>query len=74
MSLVLGNSKKCSYVYTAWLLIVLKDKKSAETTALSRESQKNVIREEASQQGFDINNVEVRKGEDYSCKASPFGN
>ena len=28
----------------------------------------SVVREEASQQGFDINNVEVREGEDYSCK------
>ena len=27
-----------------------------------------MIREEASQQGFDINYVEVREGEDYSCK------
>ena len=27
-----------------------------------------MVREEASQQGFDINNVEVREGEDYSCK------
>ena len=54
--------------YATWLSIVLKDHKSAEATALSRESYKNVVREEASQQGFDINNVEVRKGEDYSCK------
>ena len=27
-----------------------------------------MIREEASQQGFDTNYVEVREGEDYSCK------
>ena len=27
-----------------------------------------MVREEASQQGFDINNVEVREGENYSCK------
>ena len=27
-----------------------------------------MIREEASQQGFDINNIEFRKGEDYSYK------
>ena len=54
--------------YATWLSIVLKDHKSAEATALSRESYKNVVREEASQQGFDINNVEVREGEDYSSK------
>ena len=35
---------------------------------LSCDSYKSVVREEASQQGFDINNVEVREGEDYSCK------
>ena len=35
---------------------------------MSRESYKNVVREEASQQSFDINNVEVREGEDCSCK------
>ena len=29
---------------------------------------KRVIGEEASQQGFDINSVEVREDEDYSCK------
>ena len=28
----------------------------------------SVVRKEASQQGFDINNVEVREGEDYFCK------
>ena len=27
-----------------------------------------MVREEASQQSFDINNVEVREGEGYSCK------
>ena len=27
-----------------------------------------MVREEASQQGFDINKVEVVEGEDYSCK------
>ena len=39
-----------------------------EATALSRDSYKSAVREEASQQGFDINNVEVREGEDHSCK------
>ena len=39
-----------------------------EATALSRDLYKSVVREEASQQGFDINNVEVRKGDDHSCK------
>ena len=69
MSLFLGNSNKCPLdAYTTWLSIVLKDHKSAEAIALSRESYKNVVREEASQQGFDINNVEVREGEDYSSK------
>ena len=31
-------------------------------------SYKSVIRDDASQQGFDINNVEVRERKDYSCK------
>ena len=39
-----------------------------EATALSRDSYKSAVREEASQQGFDINNVEVREDEDHSCK------
>ena len=39
---------------------------------LSRDSYKSVVREEASQQGFDINNVEVREGEDYFCKPAHF--
>ena len=69
MSLFLGNSNKCSIdAYATWLSIVLKDHKSAEANALSCESYKNVVREGASQQGFDINIVEVREGEDYSCK------
>ena len=69
MSLFLGNSNKCSLdAYATWLSIVLKDHKSAEAIALSRESYMNVVREEASQLGFDINNVEVREGKDYSCK------
>ena len=29
-----------------------------------------MVREEASQQGFDINNVEVREDEGYSCKSA----
>ena len=71
MSLSLGNASKCSLdVNATWLSTVLKDHKSAEVLALSRESYKNVDREEACQQGFDINNVEVREGEDYSCKAA----
>ena len=35
---------------------------------LSRKSYRSVVREEASQHRFDISNVEVREGEDYSCK------
>ena len=35
---------------------------------VSRESHKSVVREEASQQSFDTDNVEVREGKDYSCK------
>ena len=69
MSLFLRTSNKCSLdAYATWLSTVLKDHKSVEAIALSRESCKNVVREEASQQGFDINYVEVREGEDYSCK------
>ena len=41
---------------------------SAEAIALSHESCKSVVRQEVSQQGFVINNVEVREGEDYSAK------
>ena len=69
MSLFSGNSNKCCLdVYATWLSIVLKDHKSAEAIALSRESYKNIVREEASLPDFDINNVEVREGEDYPCK------
>ena len=70
MSLSLGNSNKSSLdAYGSWLsIVVLKDHKSMEATALSRDSYKSAVREEASQQGFDINNVEVREGEDHSCK------
>ena len=70
MSLSLGNSNKSSLdAYASWSsIVVLKDHKSMEATALSRDSYKSVVREEASQQGFDMNNVEVREGEDHSCK------
>ena len=70
MSLSLGNSNKSSLdAYGSWLsIVVLKDHKSMEATALSRDSYKSAVREEASQRGFDINNVEVREGEDHSCK------
>ena len=70
MSLSLGNSNKSSLdAYGSWLsIVVLKDHKSMEATALSRDSYKSAVREEASQQGFDINNVEVREDEDHSCK------
>ena len=61
---------KCSVsVYATLLIIALKDHKAAEVIALSRESNKSMVREKTYQQGFDINNVvEVRKGEDYSYK------
>ena len=69
MSLSQVNSNKPSLdAYTSWLSIVLKNHKSAKEIALSRESYKSVVREGASQQGFDINNVSFREGEDYSCK------
>lgn len=69
----LGNSNKCSLDGCAkWLSTVLKDHKSAEAIVLSHESYKKEVREEASQQGFDIKNVEVRKGENYSCKPAYF--
>ena len=69
MSLSLGNSNEYSLdAYVIWLSIVLKDYKSAEPIVLSRESYKSVVRQEDSQQGFDISNVEVRESEDYSCK------
>ena len=69
VSLSLSNSNKCSVdAYATQLSIVLKDHKSAEAIALSPESYKRKVREEASQQGFDINDVEVKEGEEYSCK------
>ena len=67
--LFLGNSNKCSLdAYAKLLSTVLKDYKLAKAITLFRESHKNMIREEASQQDFDINNIEFRKGEDYSYK------
>lgn len=48
--------------YAAWLSIVLKYHKSAEEIALFRESYKNVVREEASQKGFDIKKLRLEKG------------
>ena len=73
MSFSLGNSNKSSVdACASWLTIVLKDHSSAEVIALSHGSYKAVVREEASQQGFDINNVEVREVEDYSSKPAHF--
>ena len=73
MSFSLGNSNKSSFdACASWLTIVLKDHSSAEVIALSHGSYKAVVREEASQQGFDINNVEVREVEDYSSKPAHF--
>ena len=69
MSLSLGNSNKSSLdAHASWLSILLKYHKSAEAIVLSCESHKSVVREEASQQSFDTDNVEVREGKDYSCK------
>ena len=73
MSFSLGNSNKSSFdACASWLTIVLKGHSSAEVIALSHGSYKAVVREEASQQGFDINNVEVREVEDYSSKPAHF--
>ena len=73
MSFSLGNSNKSSLdACASWLTTVLKDHNSVEATALSRGSYKDMNREEASQQGFDINNVEVREVEDYSSKPAHF--
>ena len=69
MPLFLGNSNKCSLdAYATLFSIVLKDHKLAEAITLSHESYKNVIREEASQQGFEKSNSEFRKGENYLYK------
>ena len=55
MSFSLGNSNMPSLdAYATWLSVVLKDHKSAEAIALSRESYKSVVREEVSQQGLFI--------------------
>ena len=60
MSLSLGNSNKSSFdAYASWLSIVLEVYKSAEAFALSCESYKIMVREEAFQQGFDIDKVEI---------------
>ena len=73
MSFSLGNSKKSSFdACASWLTTVLKDHNSVETIPLSRGSYKDMNREDVSQQGFDINNVEVREGEDYSSKPAHF--
>ena len=73
MSFSLGNSNKSSFdACASWLTTVLKDHNSVEATALSRGSYKDMNREEASQQGFDINDVEVREVEDYSSKPAHF--
>ena len=73
MSFSLGNSNKSSLdACASWLATVLKDHNSVEATALSRGSYKDMNREEASQQGFDINDVEVREVEDYSSKPAHF--
>ena len=61
MSLSVGHSNKSSLGAYATRL-------SAEAVGLSRESYKSVARVEASQQGFNINNVDFREGEDHSCK------
>ena len=58
--------------YSASLSIVLKDHKSAEAIALSRESYENVIKEAAAQQGYDLISVKVTEGEDYSVKPADF--
>ena len=69
MSLFLGNSNKSSLdAHASCLSILLKYHKSAEAIVLPHESYKSMVREEASQQGFNTDNVEVREGEDYSCK------
>ena len=73
MSFSLGNSKKSSFdACASWLTTVLKDHNSVEATALSRGSYKDMNSKEASQQVFDINNVEVREVEDYSSKPAHF--
>ena len=73
MSFSLGNSNKSSLdACASWLTIALKDHNSVEVIPLSHGSYKPVVREDASQQGFDINNVEVREGEDYSSKPAHF--
>ena len=73
MSFSLGNSNKSSLdACASWLTTVLKDHNSVEATALSHGSYKDMNREEASQQGFDINDVEVREVEDYSSKPAHF--
>ena len=73
MSFSLGNSNKSSFdACASWLTTVLKDHNSVEATALSRGSYKDMNSKEASQQVFDINNVEVREVEDYSSKPAHF--
>ena len=65
----LGNSNKSPLDATAQsLFIVLKDHKSAEAITLTRESYENVVCQAALEQGYEIENVAVTKGADFSCK------
>ena len=53
---------------TAQSFIMLKDHKSAKAITLIRESYKNVVCQAALEQGYEIENVAVTKGADFSCK------
>ena len=65
----LENSNKSQLDATAQsLIIVLKDHKSAETIALTRESYENVVRKAALEQGYETENVAATEETDFSCK------
>ena len=66
---ILGNSNKSPLDATAQsLFIVLKDHKSSEVIALTRESYENVVCQAALEQGYEIENVATTEGTDFSCK------
>ena len=65
----LGNSNKSPLDATAQsLFIVLKDHKSAEVIALTRESCENVECQVALEQGYEIENVAATETTNFPCK------
>ena len=65
----LGNWNKSSLDATAQsLFIVLKDHQSAETITLTLDSYENLLCQAGLEQGYEIENVAVTEGTDFSYK------